>query len=78
MQPNQDLPGLEHFSQSQLFFVSYSNWWCGKSRKDAAVERIFSDPHAPKRYRILGSMNNSREFREAFDCPVKEPICELW
>ncbi|KAK0737918.1 endothelin-converting enzyme [Schizothecium vesticola] len=78
VQPNQDLPGLEHFSQSQLFFVSYSNWWCGKSRKDAAVERIFSDPHAPKRYRILGSMNNSREFREAFDCPVKEPTCELW
>lgn len=78
VKPNQDLPGLEHFSQSQLFFVSYSNWWCGKSRKDTAVERIFTDPHAPKRFRILGTMNNSREFREAFDCPAKEPTCELW
>ncbi|KAK1834048.1 hypothetical protein QBC39DRAFT_278180 [Podospora conica] len=76
--PNQDLPGLEHFTQDQLFFVSYSNWWCGKSRKDAAIERIFSDPHAPKVWRIIGSMSNSREFREAFNCPVKEPTCELW
>jgi endothelin-converting enzyme len=30
---NEDLPGLGDFTQDQLFFVSYANWWCGKSRK---------------------------------------------
>lgn len=75
---DQNLPGLDFFSQDQLFFVSYSNWWCGKSRKETAINRIYVDPHAPKWARVLGSMSNSREFREAFHCPVKEPTCELW
>ncbi|GAB1312580.1 hypothetical protein MFIFM68171_02790 [Madurella fahalii] len=76
--PNAHLPGLEHFTQSQLFFVSYSNWWCGKSRRDAAINRIYTDPHAPKWARILGTMANSREFRESFKCKDKKPTCELW
>jgi len=76
--PNPDLPGLEHFTQSQLFFVSYSNWWCGKTRKETAINRVFTDPHAPKWARILGTMANSREFRESFQCKAKEPTCELW
>lgn len=76
--PNKNLPGLEHFSQEQLFFVSYSNWWCGKTRKDTAINRIYTDPHAPKWARILGTMANSREFRESFQCKVKKPTCQLW
>ncbi|KAM0328871.1 hypothetical protein ACHAQA_005287 [Verticillium albo-atrum] len=77
-EPNKNLPGLEHFTQAQLFFVTYSNWWCGKSRKDTAISRIYTDPHAPKWARILGTMANSREFRESFQCEAKEPTCELW
>ncbi|KAH8820011.1 peptidase family M13 [Xylogone sp. PMI_703] len=76
--PSQDLPGLEYFTQDQLFFVSYSNWWCGKSRKETAINRIYTDPHAPKWARVLGTMANSRDFRESFKCASKEPVCELW
>lgn len=76
--PNQDLPGLDYFSQEQLFFVSYANWWCGKSRKETAINRIYTDPHAPKWARILGTMANSKDFLESFNCPAKEPVCELW
>lgn len=76
--PNKDLPGLDHFTQDQLFFVTYSNWWCGKSRKDTAINRIYTDPHAPKWARILGTMANSKEFRESFQCKAKEPTCQLW
>ena len=49
------LPGLQNFTKEQLFFVSYSNWWCGKDRPEAAVESIYRDPHAPKWARILVS-----------------------
>ena len=76
--PNEDLPGLGHFSQDQLFFVSYANWWCGKSRNETAVNRIYTDPHAPKWARILGTMANSRDFKKSFGCEQKEPVCELW
>ncbi len=76
--PNQNLPGLDFFSQEQLFFVNYANWWCGKTRKETAIQRIYLDPHAPKEARILGTMANSRDFRESFECKVKEPVCELW
>lgn len=72
------LPGLTDFTKEQLFFVSYSNWWCGKIRKEAAVDHIYRDPHAPTWARIIGTMANSREFRESFHCPQKEPTCELW
>ncbi|KAE8452493.1 hypothetical protein EG329_000395 [Mollisiaceae sp. DMI_Dod_QoI] len=76
--PNEDLPGLDYFTQEQLFFVSYANWWCGKSRKETAINRIYTDPHAPKWARILGTMANSRDFKESFKCAKKEPVCELW
>ncbi|USP78574.1 hypothetical protein yc1106_05848 [Curvularia clavata] len=76
--PNQNLPGLDYFTQEQMFFVSYSNWWCGKSRKDTAINRIYTDPHAPMWARILGTMANSREFKESFQCKVKEPQCQIW
>jgi endothelin-converting enzyme len=76
--PNKDLPGLGYFSQEQLFFVSYANWWCGASKKEAAINRIYTDPHAPKWARILGTMANSRDFKESFQCKAKKPVCELW
>jgi endothelin-converting enzyme len=76
--PNLDLPGLDFFTQEQLFFVSYGNFWCGKSRKEAAISRIYTDAHAPSWARTLGTVANSRDFIESFNCPVKEPVCELW
>ena len=53
--PSQLLPGLANFTKEQLFFVSYSNWWCGKTRKEAAVDSIYRDPHAPMWARIIVS-----------------------
>jgi endothelin-converting enzyme len=53
--PSDALPGLQDFTSEQLFFISYGNWWCGKSTMAKAVERIYRDPHAPKWARILVS-----------------------
>ena len=77
-QPQQDLPGLEFFTQDQLFFVNFAGWWCGKTRKEAAINRIYGDSHSPNWARNQGTAANSRDFRQAFNCPVKEPTCELW
>lgn len=53
--PDALLPGLSKFTKEQLFFISYANWWCGKSTLEAAREAIYNDPHAPKDARILVS-----------------------
>ena len=53
--PAQLLPGLQNFSKEQVFFISYANGWCGKSRKEFAVDRIYRDPHAPDWARIIVS-----------------------
>ncbi|KAJ5130423.1 Peptidase M13 neprilysin [Penicillium bovifimosum] len=76
--PDLHLPGLEAFSKEQLFFIAYGNWWCGKTTKEAAEQAIYNDPHAPKSARIIETMANSREFKDAFSCPEKEPTCKLW
>ncbi|KAJ8132689.1 hypothetical protein O1611_g937 [Lasiodiplodia mahajangana] len=76
--PDKSLPGLDYFTHDQLFFVFYANWWCGKIRKEQAVNYIYTDPHSPAFARILGTTANSRPFRESFNCPAKEPTCELW
>lgn len=77
-EPGMLLPGLQNFSKEQIFFLSYSTFWCGKIRPEVAVNLVYRDPHSPAWARILGTTANSRDFREAFNCPTKEPTCELW
>ncbi|KAB5582760.1 hypothetical protein GE09DRAFT_1076327 [Coniochaeta sp. 2T2.1] len=78
--PDLDLPGLsDDFSQEQLFYLSYGNFWCSKYTQSALTRAVYTDEHSPAFARIEGTaMMNSRGFREAFNCPVKEPVCELW
>lgn len=53
--PGELLPGLQSFSKDQMFFISYANWWCGKTRKEAAIDGVYRDPHAPIWARIIVS-----------------------
>ena len=54
--PSQLLPGLQHLSKEQVFFISYANFWCGKIRPETAVNLIYRDPHSPSWARILVSL----------------------
>ncbi|KAI2716642.1 hypothetical protein DTO027I6_2017 [Penicillium roqueforti] len=76
--PDLHLPGLDAFTKEQLFFISYGNWWCGKTTQEAAERAVYNDPHAPKSARIIETMANSREFKNAFSCPDRKPACKLW
>ncbi|KAK7749690.1 hypothetical protein SLS53_000269 [Cytospora paraplurivora] len=50
------LPGLDHFTKEQVFFLAYGLTWCGKTREEEAIRRIYTDPHSPNSFRI---QNNS-------------------
>ncbi|PVH99096.1 peptidase family M13 [Periconia macrospinosa] len=75
---DQSLPGLEEYTLEQLFYLAFGGVWCGERRPAEAVRRIYSDPHSPPNFRIIGTVANQRGFKEAFNCPSKEPTCELW
>jgi len=76
---DQDLPGLSDFTHDQLFYLAYGNVWCAKYRPESLLQTIQTDSHSPDTFRIMGAaMLNSRGFREAFKCPQKEPVCEIW
>ena len=54
-EPDKNICGLEGFSKEQVFWLSYGNWLCSKTTKERAVQRVFTDAHAPKPVRILVS-----------------------
>jgi len=77
-EPDMNLPGLEFFTQEQLFFVAYARLWCQARDPEEEIARMEIDSHAPRRARILYGLANSEAFKRSFSCPVKEPVCELW
>ncbi|XP_074048815.1 neprilysin-like [Macrotis lagotis] len=76
------LPGLD-LDHNQLFFLNFAQVWCGTYRPEYAVNSIKTDVHSPGNFRIIGTLQNSPEFSEAFRCrkndfmnPSKK--CRVW
>ncbi|KAK4447204.1 endothelin-converting enzyme [Podospora aff. communis PSN243] len=69
------LPGLEDWTDEQLFFMAYGNFWCGLASEDMLRVTTRTGVHSPNAVRVMGTTANSRAFKEAFGCKVKEPVC---
>lgn len=70
-------------TSEQLYFVSYGQVWCSISAPKAIMVRIRSDPHSPNRARVIGPMQNSKEFASVMQCPEGTPLnqknkCDIW
>ncbi|KAI5459009.1 hypothetical protein BGZ63DRAFT_455861 [Mariannaea sp. PMI_226] len=72
------LPGLEKFTNEQLFFIKWGQNWCDDLPPAIALNLISSDEHSPDSARIKLPLENSAEFKKAFKCGKPEPVCELW
>ncbi|ODM97501.1 Neprilysin [Orchesella cincta] len=80
------LPGLEHLSTNQLFFLGYANIWCESITPEGLVNQILTDPHSPAEFRVKGPVRNNAEFAAAFSCPEdengmnppEEDECTVW
>jgi len=72
------LPGLEKFTHEQLFFMFFASGYCNSFTPERNLVKFATDEHAHDSHRILGATANSRAFREAFGCKVKEPTCEIF
>ncbi|XP_044254870.1 endothelin-converting enzyme homolog isoform X2 [Tribolium madens] len=78
------LPGFENFTNDQLFFIAFGSIWCETISPDDLENQIEYDEHSPNKIRVIGSLQNSEEFAQAFQCPVGSKMnpntnkCQVW
>lgn len=57
---------IEGYTGDQRFFFGYAQSWMDKSRDEALINQLKSDPHAPPQYRVNGVVTNVPAFYKAF------------
>lgn len=78
----QTLPGLD-LTPKQLIFLGHAYQMCSSMTPEAAVEFIKDSSYSPPKFRVIGSVSNSHEFAEAYNCPKGSNMnprekCQIW
>lgn len=76
------LPGL-NYTQDQLFFIGFAQLWCTSITPEALRLQLRNDPHPPTHIRVRGTISNSIDFANVYECPPNSPMnpidkCVLW
>jgi predicted metalloendopeptidase len=78
-------PSKEVFAipEEKQFFIGYGQWWCRNIRDESLHTMVSTDPHAPPRMRVNGTLGNMPDFARVFACKPgskmrREPRCEVW
>ena len=61
-----DAPVLDGMSGDQRFFIAFAQSWRSKSRDEATLKQLVSDPHTPDLWRPIGTASNMEPFYQAF------------
>jgi putative endopeptidase len=59
-------PVIDGLTGDQRFFLAFAQAWRGKQREDAIKTQVASDPHSPRRFRVIGPLRNLDEWYDAF------------
>ena len=62
----QSAPVIDGLTGDQRFFLAFAQAWRGKQREDAIKTQVASDPHSPRRFRIIGPLRNLDAWYDAF------------
>ncbi|XP_012285116.1 membrane metallo-endopeptidase-like 1 [Orussus abietinus] len=80
----QKLPGLNSYTDDQLFFLSYANMWCEYRDVDMLMYLLqISQGYSIGEHRLIGTLSNIKAFADAFQCSKYSPMfskrrCSLW
>ncbi|CAJ0958823.1 unnamed protein product, partial [Mesorhabditis belari] len=80
---HRQLPGLQNFTSSQMFFLAFANTWC-EAVKPSAIDYIMeTDVHSLGMFRVNVPLQNFPAFSQAFNCPIGSPMnpfekCRVW
>lgn len=61
------LPGVTYTSE-QLYWIASAQIYCNKDRPEETLRRATVADHALEQFRVIGSMQNSPEFSQDFQC----------
>jgi putative endopeptidase len=59
-------PVVDGLTGDQRFFLSFAQAWRGAQREDAIKTQVASDPHSPRRFRVIGPLRNLDAWYDAF------------
>ncbi|KAL0490950.1 endothelin-converting enzyme [Acrasis kona] len=62
---------VPELTNSQLFYVAYAHSWCGKERDQVIKMRVKTDVHSPRKYRVIGVLQNDPYFSKLYSCAPK-------
>lgn len=65
---------IDGYTPEQRFFISNALVWRNKTREEALLNQLRTDPHSPGKYRVLAPMSNTPEFAQAFGCKAGDPM----
>lgn len=65
---------IDGLTPEQRFFISWAQNWRQTARPEAQRGWVRTDPHAPARYRLIGTLSNLPEFAAAFGCRPGDPM----
>jgi putative endopeptidase len=71
------------FTPQQRLFIGFAQVWCENVTDQRARELALTDPHSPGKFRVIGTIRNSPQFREAFKCKTGDAMapanaCSVW
>jgi len=59
-------PVIDWLTGDQRFFLAFAQAWRGEQRPEAIKTQVASDPHSPRRFRVIGPTRNLDAWYEAF------------
>jgi len=59
-------PVIDGLTGDQRFFLAFAQAWRGKQREDSIKTQVASDPHSPRRFRVIGPLRNLDAWYAAF------------
>ena len=65
-------PVIDGLTGDQRLFLAFAQGWRGKARDDALRTQIASDPHSPRKFRVIGPTRNIDLWYGAFDVKPAE------
>ncbi|XP_011629585.1 neprilysin-4-like isoform X2 [Pogonomyrmex barbatus] len=79
---DETLPGISA-TDKQLFFLNFAQVWCGSMRPEATRNKLKTAVHSPGKFRVIGTLSNSKDFAQVFNCPLGSPMnpaskCSVW